>query len=229
MFDFTAPTDLHDSQERLTRTVYLLDQFGDRAFLSQMPVLDDGEIGEAHVIDPNQFIETLREAQNIDNSESVGLIDQRLLVKNSKHMVWMYTPTPDQPFYYRHMNKRLATPINWPTLVFKRTGQSLSVCVLQHKTRPSLNTRVYHAPLPNVYKSGSICLGGCVLPMTDDIDAITEEYLNSVKTHLNFDGGFRGVDAMTDKQYFQYIQRKTKEKIKVSELTPFGTLKDFIA
>lgn len=229
MFEFTAPFDRQDSQQRIARTVYLLEQFGDKAFLSQMPVEDDGEIGQGHVIDPNQFIETLREAQNTDDSDGVDLIDRRLLVKNSKHMVWMYTPNPDQPFYYHHQNKRLAKPIHWPTFVFKRTGQSLSVCVLQHKTRPSLNTRVYHAPLPNVYKSGSICLGGCVLPLTDDIDAITEEYLNSVKTHLNFDGGFRGVDAMTDKQYFQYIQRKTKEKIKVSELTPFGTLKDFIA
>ncbi|MFA0698170.1 hypothetical protein, partial [Vibrio sp. 10N.222.49.C9] len=83
--------------------------------------------------------------------------------------------------------------INWNHLVFcyDKSTTSLCVAVTQHAKRCTATTRLYFAPLPNVWQNTSICLGSVNLPKTEDIDEIAKAYINSTKTHLNHTGMFR--------------------------------------
>lgn len=176
------------------------------------------------VVSPEAVLEKL----SADRVCETDIIDSRILVNTKSKLVWHYTPSPKQPLYYRYNNHSMATPIQWCSFVLKRQGQGLSIAVVRSKQRPTLSTRLYRAPLPNVYQSGQICLGSCVLPDTVNVDAISEEYLNSAKTHLIYKSPLRGQETLSDTELFTWLQSKITAPIRVSELAPFGTLADFI-
>lgn len=230
MIDFTSTKDTTiDTLQQSRKTLFLLERFGSEAYISQMNVSQDGTVEEAQVIDPAQFIEQLQDTSSNSLYAKSEILDERILVKSTSKLAWYYQPKPSQRLFYKQSGRTLNAKINWCTFVFVRVQKRLFVGVIQHNKRPNAKTRVYAAPLPNVYeKTGSICLGSCVLPDTMDIDKISETYLNSVKTHLNSQSQFRAKKTTTDKEYFDYISSKQEEKIKVSELAIMGTLSDFI-
>ncbi|PSU31663.1 hypothetical protein [Photobacterium lutimaris] len=179
------------------------------------------EIHNPKVINPSTLVEKL-------NLKQSGLIDPRVLVDSGNTLIWQYTPSPDQCLYYKYRNKTFAKPIKWCNFIFKLQGNGLSVFAVQHKSRPTEKTRLYFAPLPNVYSSGIICLGSCSLPRNKDIDVISECYFDSVKTHLNNRKLLRDHKEVSDTQFLNWIKTKTTSPIRVSELKPFGTLKDIL-
>lgn len=130
---------------------------------------------------------------------------------------------------YQHKGSSFAAPIQWCNFVFKLQDGALSVVVSRGKSRINGNTKLYHAPLPNVYESAKICLGSCTIPNSTDIDQISEAYFNSTKTHFNCNKSFRSKKQKTPKEYAQWLKTKVKSSIKVSELTSFGTLNQFIS
>ncbi|MFL7013649.1 hypothetical protein [Enterovibrio norvegicus] len=228
MIDFDTPQDYSlGSTQSSKKTLFVFEQFGTEGFVSQINVRQNGELDTPKVIDPQELVQKLSEANAYSRNED-DLIDPRILVKSSRKLVWFYQPKPRQPLFYKLGASTFSKPIQWPTFVFKRTGTALSVCVIQNNSRPNNNTRVYHAPLPNVYKTGAICLGSCVLPLTNDVDALSEAYLNSIKTHLNYNNGLRHQPQLTDAKYFKWVKSKIKSPISVSELAPYGTLESFI-
>lgn len=179
------------------------------------------EIYNPKVINPTTLVDKL-------NLKQSGLIDPRVLVDSGNTLIWQYTPNPEQCLYYKYRDKTFAKPIKWCNFIFKLQGNELSVFAVQHKSRPTEKTRLYFAPLPNVYSSGNICLGSCSLPRNKDIDAISECYFESVKTHLNNRKLLRGHKEVSDTQFFNWIKSKTTTPIRVSELKLFGTLKDIL-
>ncbi|WP_428774871.1 hypothetical protein [Vibrio sp.] len=223
---FEQPTidrDNSNHSQQCTQLLFLLEQYnGKETFVSSIP-LKNGQIGTPIVIDPQELIEKLTTQDN-----TVELIDDRILVKTASKLVWTYQPAATQPLYYRHNKHSFTKPIKWPKLIFKLENGRLAVCVAPNRKRPSLSDTVYHAPLPNVYESGNICLGSCSLPVTNNIDQIAETYLNSTKTHLNFSGALRAHKKLSQSQYFKWMKTKHTDRIKLSELAPIGSLNKFI-
>lgn len=229
MFSFNQTCDSTvDQKGNLARTLFLLEQYGSDSFISQMQISNNNEISLPVTINPVELIEALSTATTLNSNTQSELIDPRILVKTANKLVWHYTPKATQRLYYSHANKKINAPIMWCNFVFMLQGKQLSVAAVQHKTRPNANTRLYHAPLPNVYQSGKICLGNCTMPDTLDIDALSETYFDSVKTHLNFKGQLRANKETSQSQYYEYIKSKINQPIRVSELTPFGSLQTFI-
>lgn len=229
MFSFSQTSDSTiDPKGNSSRTLFLLEQFGNDGFISQMSISNNNEIGTPVTINPTELIEALSTATTLTANTQSELIDPRILVKTANKLVWHYTPKATQRLYYSHGNQKINAPIKWCNFVFMLQGKQLSVAAVQHKTRPNAKTRLYHAPLPNVYQSGKICLGSCTMPDTLDIDVLSETYFDSVKTHLNFKGQFRAHKNTSQQQYYQYIKTKVNNPIRVSELNPLGTLADFI-
>ncbi|ENM5835483.1 hypothetical protein NTH44_003593 [Vibrio metoecus] len=211
-----------------SRTLFLIEQIGSEGFVSKMDIDSEGNIGSSIVINPSELIERMYEAQSNNNSHSKSLLDERILVKNCDELVWYYKPEDKQRFFYRHEGRTINAPIKWPTFIFRKTGNELKVGVIQHNKRPTLTTRIYYAPLPNVYDSGKICLGSCTLPNTFDVDEISKAYFNSVKTHINNKKMLRAFKMISQEDYFQFISKKKTEPVRVSELTVYGTVKQFI-
>lgn len=131
--------------------------------------------------------------------------------------------------YLKSNGQSLALKIKWPNLLFARKGKALFVAVLQHKTRPTNKTRLYLAPLPNVYANHNICLGSVSLPDNNDIDEISMAYIESTKTHLS-NSDFWRKGGLTIERYVQWIKQKADSKtpISVSELKYSGTVSEFI-
>lgn len=218
---FSEPTDTDTPRQEPQRELYLLESVGSLSYLSVFDVKGK-KVSNERTIAPEELIAKL------SCTDSDTWIDSRILVSTPQKLVWHYTPEPDQNLYYKHGSNKIISPIKWCSFVFKRVGKNLSVVALQHKTRPKLTTRVYHAPLGNVYASSAICLGTAQLPDTNDIDEISKTYFESVKTHINNTNFLRGKDKLTNQDYFDWISEKRTKPIRVSELEPFGTVKDFI-
>ncbi len=218
---FSEPTDTDIPRKTPHRELYLLESMGTQSYLSVFDV-NGKQVSNERTINPEELIAKLQ------CTDSDAWIDSRILISTPRKLVWHYTPEPDQNFYYNHGSNRIISPIKWCSFVFKRVGKNLSVVALQHKTRPKPTTRVYHAPLGNVYASSAICLGTVQLPNTNDIDEISKAYFESVKTHINNTAFLRGIENLTNLDYFNWINEKRTRPIRVSELKPFGTVQDFI-
>ncbi|MFC5079548.1 hypothetical protein VTH8203_01536 [Vibrio thalassae] len=222
MFNF-EPVENVANNITYRKEAFVLEHFGKESFLTAYDVNDDNTIANARVISRAEFIESLC-------SNSVNeIIDPRILVNSAMLKVWTYTPRPNQPLFFNYAKRKFASPIKWCTFVFKYQKGSLSVGVIRAaKTRPTLETKVYYAPLPNIYSSGNICLGSCTLPTNGSIDEISEAYLNSTKTHFNYKNLFRDPTLGCYSNYYAWLERKRTEPIKVSELSVMGTLGTFI-
>lgn len=81
--------------------------------------------------------------------------------------------------------------VPWPDLVFAATDNRISLAALATRGRPRLGTRIYHAPLFNVYESGAVCLGSAQVGEmlgTQSIPAFEDAIFGSLFSHGNFRG-----------------------------------------
>ncbi|MDF9399070.1 hypothetical protein [Vibrio sp. 1180_3] len=207
------------------REAFIVEHFDKESFVTAYDIDLQNKISNARVVNRDDLIDALKTA---NHSNGLDILDPRILVSTPSTMVWTYKPSKYQPLYYRHNNRTFAKPILWCTFIFKYHQGRLSVCVAPNGKRPTVNTRVYCAPLPNVYQSGKICLGTCQLPTTGNIDEISEAYFNSTKTHMNSNGLFRKKKSLGNTDYYAWLQSKVETPIRVSELAVYGTLNNFI-
>ncbi|MCY9870508.1 hypothetical protein [Vibrio barjaei] len=151
------------------------------------------------------------------------LTDERVFLDNAQYLGWTYQTTDKTKLFYSHETKVIANSFPFPPLIFllHKTKRTLSIYATQHKTRPKMTTRLYCAPLPNINNFGHVCLGSLVLPKENNIDAISEAYFQSTKTHLNNKDLFRG-KSVTNQEYYNWALEviKTKRKVSVKELAP---------
>ncbi|MDN2483880.1 hypothetical protein [Vibrio agarivorans] len=207
--------------------LYMVESLGTQTFITQYDTTKENTAINPVVISPSDLITKLRESTNEDGE--LDIIDPRLLVDNGTCRVWVYTPEPDQPLYYNYGKKqRVQTVKKWCPLLFKMVDGKLYVAALRYGTRPKMDTRIYHVPLPNVYSNGSICLGDVKLPKHFDVDAVSKAYLDSNKSHLNYTGGFRRKGTLKNEEYFEWLIRRDSEPMRVSELSVMGTVEQFI-
>lgn len=214
------------------KQIFVVETISNKTFITEYAQVA-GKVSGGQVLSTNEFIEVvsqLRKLPTDTTAKSKALIDSRILLDDGFSLVWTYTPEPDQNLYYSHGGHGFIGVIQWPTFIFRRSGNQLSIGVIQsrHK-RPTLDTKVYRAPLPNISGTGAICLGSAKLPKSNlDIDAIAKAYLDSTKTHFGYSNCFRHKKEITAAQYVKWLKQKESEPVRVSELAVFGTVKDFI-
>lgn len=202
----------------------LLEHVDGQSFVTAFDLDSQGAVKGKRIVNPSDLVTKFSSQQDTDK----GFIDPRILVNTRGKIVWHYTPRSNQNLYYRYGSNSMAKPIKWCSFLFKYESGRLSIAVLRSKQRPTLTTRIYHAPLPNVHSNGDICLGSCVLPKTGNIDQISEAYFESTKTHMLSGCRLRGKENLSDKDLFKWLESKVENPIRVSELTPFGTVQNFI-
>lgn len=232
---------LHKEQHgQKSKQIFILEKTSGRTFITEYKSNETG-IGAGRVLKLEEFTDSVNTAledqyskinknNKINKKNDLGLLDERIILMKHNKLVWKYTPKPSQFLYLKYGSSGYVGKFNWPTLVFKLENRTLSVAVLRSsKNRPTSDTRIYHAPLPNIYVNGNICLGTALLPKGNDIDEISEAYLNSTKT--NFLKGmtcFRNKEIKSMSHYLKWVKEKAHDKIKVSELAPMGTITSFI-
>ena len=116
-----------------------------------------------------KMIRELTKAVMLKNNVGVGFFPPNLLSYDDKidtKLLWWSPPGRRQLFFHKGTKIPNGTA-NCPALLFYVKGQKLNVWALKRKRRPTLKTRVYAAPFPNVGHRGSVCMGTAKIPEHD--------------------------------------------------------------
>lgn len=92
------------------------------------------------------------------------LLTPNVLLSLPEETLW-YRPAQRRAMWIRYGKTRRALTVPWPALVFHARDGGLRIAALRAANkRPDENTRLYHAPLMNIYENGSLCLGNITPP-----------------------------------------------------------------
>ncbi len=103
--------------------------------------------------------QTLADELRQSASTSLGFLDGRLLAASTAGaLVWWCPPArrelPATASVGLHAGERW-----WPGLVLSTRGEGLSVWAVRGDARPKSETRLYRAPLGNIFDNGAMCSG----------------------------------------------------------------------
>lgn len=110
--------------------------------------------------------ETVEEALRLFNGQQRErkLLDANVLFSSPDETLW-YRPAQRRPIWFQRGKQKRMLTVPWPALVFHARNGGLRVAALRATNkRPDENTRLYHAPLMNIYANGSLCLGNIAAP-----------------------------------------------------------------
>ncbi|MBM5458915.1 PRTRC system protein B [Pseudomonas sp. P66] len=168
------------------------------------------------------------------NIESeVEFIDTRILVKSRTALVWYNAP---QVIDVQFKGATHTAPI--PGLIYIATPGKLRCYAFKGKSRPTPDTKLYFAPLGNMYAGGSFCTGNVDVPKDNNIASIPgwERFvLNCTNTHM----GTKSLKTPTEYKdviaFYKKLSDTNAKSFPASELMPVThkanqlTLRDAVA
>lgn len=93
------------------------------------------------------------------NPVDQGFVPGNRLYQSRALTVWHVPGTTRKMFLRRHGAGVTHLTVRWPHLVFAVLRGALYLAAVAGSRRPAPDTRLYHAPLMNLYDSGLVCLG----------------------------------------------------------------------
>lgn len=102
-------------------------------------------------------------ASTARQKKGLQLFDARLLGAGSNYAIWRI-PGRLAPMWFRTGEKIEERRVPWPNLVAVATGGRLYLAATRSGNRPGPNTRLYHAPLMNVWATTQLCTGSAPEP-----------------------------------------------------------------
>jgi PRTRC genetic system protein B len=172
--------------------------FGDSSITTYHGFDESEAMLPGKIVELSEVISALSEADE-SNSRSVnGWVSERVLFNSPKTLVW-YKPKHKSVLWFRGNGKASSVAVTYPALVFvvDRTAKRMSVFACPSNSRPTPETRLYHAPVMNVYSNGSLCQGTAPLPADLDgcsealLTACEDTLLSSYFTHVNHPNTFK--------------------------------------
>ncbi|WP_421527015.1 PRTRC system protein B [Pseudomonas brenneri] len=97
----------------------------------------------------------------------IEFIDPCILVKSRRMLVWYH-----QPQVINVLFKEEAHTAPIPGLIFIATPGKLRCYAFKGKARPTPHTKLFYAPLGNMYTNGSFCTGNCDTPKDNALASI---------------------------------------------------------
>jgi PRTRC genetic system protein B len=82
-------------------------------------------------------------------------------------VVW-FTPAAVVPLLFQKSLNIPSGPAAVPPLIWKATANSLSVYACKDADRPTVTTRLAHAPFFNLYENGQVCMGTVAVSIPSD-------------------------------------------------------------
>lgn len=168
----------------------------------------------------------------------VSLLPPNVVSISETYIAWT-VPAQVRPMLFNITGipmKKIDVP--WPRLlmVTNRNGK-LAVAALKTNGRVSSRTRLYQAPLMNVYANGNVCTGSATLPNEcgiDQIKAWESVMFDSAFSHVNNPStlslaGDKAVDNKAHYRFWLSLSKKKADKFPNEHLNPlrYG-VEDFI-
>jgi PRTRC genetic system protein B len=149
-------------------------------YVEAFDVNKTGRLVDPHplsVIESQQLAQSLLATDRLSHHflQPQGLIPQQVLYTRSGQngfAVW-YTPPTRRRLQFTNALGLTDGSYALPALLWKADRESLSVYGLKHSTKPSLSSKLFHAPFFNIYDSGNVCMG------TVDIEIDRNTFLES--------------------------------------------------
>jgi len=218
---FTASQSQH---ERLRPTkaivVHQSEDTSQQAVLTLHPIYHDSEIPRLSAgrlftaFDEQCLFDILN--NNFRQHQQVSFLPHNVLAITSTLLAWYVPPRVATMFFrFGKINRRLCVP--WPSLIFKVSEGRLSVVAIKTRSRPTEKTRVFHAPLMNIYASTEVCTGNIRLPdswTVDDMSAWETVIYDTYNTHTNHSATLRLTDrkSVDDQDHFHFWRDLAKQK-----------------
>jgi PRTRC genetic system protein B len=191
--------------------------------------IKNGKMALGEVISVEELSQTLIDLQTKNTSIKSTIapsefIESNIIASSSKMLAW-HTPRKEQTLFLSKSSVKVTLP---PLLYVYRPAMghgnaSLAIFALAANKRPTAETKLYHAPLMNIYGDGKLCLGSMIIPqkITDTTTKTVEnEFFGSKFTHPN-------TQKITRKpvniEVFYHQKEKSGKPIMTSELMPMNT------
>jgi PRTRC genetic system protein B len=108
----------------------------------------------------SQILQTAQEKQD-SYLKSRGLLPANILYVNQQangYAVW-YTPPQEVNLFFVDGLNIPSCKYSVPAMVWRANAEHLHVFALKGKVKPSVTTKLCHAPFLNLYSSGQVCMG----------------------------------------------------------------------
>lgn len=146
-------------------------------------------------------------------SDAIPLIPENVLTVEPDAVTW-FLPAMRAPMHCKDAKgKRHALDVVWPHLILRVVRRELFVVAVDSAQRPTRQSRLYAAPLANVYAETSVCTGSATLPRgsdTDSIDGWNRVLLGTYNTHVNHPGTL--ANGATSEQLLTFWQRRVGKR-----------------
>ncbi|WP_347990298.1 PRTRC system protein B [Methylomonas sp. AM2-LC] len=136
--------------------------------------------------DLEQMLIDLLDKKHMDND----FISPNIISMSSRHIAWTIAgKVRPMIFRLRGENKTFKINVPWPNmLVVARSSGQVAIAAIGNNRRPNANTKVYRAPLMNIYDDGRVCVGSAAIP-----DGVTQNHISEWESII-FDTAFSHIN-----------------------------------
>jgi PRTRC genetic system protein B len=209
---------------------------GEEAYLEYRDIRNVGgkeQLGEGKPLTRNSLQEMLGVVLAADKTQIATLkqlLPSTVLYVDGRpgrnRLVW-YTPAMRRNIHIEGTGKKIKKGMVWvPAMLYAVAGETLNVFAMATGTkRPEPGTKLYNAPLPNVYNEGNVCMGNVKKPakiveISELIAAWDKAFWNSEFTH-DVAGNTRLKSKKPTAQLIKRLMR-TRGKFPIRELVLSG-------
>lgn len=138
----------------------------------------------------NEIKQLLSSLSHTDNT--TGLLPENVLSHSQSHLLWYLPSHVDSMWFSKQFNTKepLHLEVTYPNLIFFANHHGLSIISYKGKKRPTSQTKVFHAPLWNLYSDQTMCSGSVEKPSNFYFASMTlwqDTVFKSYFSHTNYD------------------------------------------
>ncbi len=161
--------------------------------------------------------EILRDILNNNTEAGSVLLPANMLVSSSRRLVW-HVPAAVRTMYLNINTRIKRLKVPWPALVMRVDSGTLYVAALSASSRPNDKTKLYRAPLANVYHDGRVCTGDADIPggwriahMKSWESVIFDTAYSHINNPVTLRLGGSGNNQVNDAQHFAFWRQLALE------------------
>lgn len=159
-----------------------------------------------------QLVDILKQQSNRRTRQ---LLPENVILTGHDEIAW-WVPGYTKPMWFQIDNRTICIKVPWPPLLFHAKSGSLSVAALADAQRPGAKTKLYHAPIMNVYAHGGVCLGSAPRPESSDVVSMPgweDAVFKTLFTHTNHKRTLRvGKTDVSNTKHLQIWRELAKQK-----------------
>ncbi len=210
-------------------------QYRTSDFLASMHDFVTNEQGESVIgagrLMSKEDVESVLRSMLEMGKRKVSLLPPNVVSISETHLAWT-VPAQVRPMLFNITGMPMKNiDVPWPRLfmVANRNGK-LAVAALKTKGRVGAKTKLYQAPLMNVYANGNVCTGSATLPDECGIDQIKvweSVMFDSAFSHVNNQSTLslvgekdKSVDNKAHYRFWLSLSRKKVAKFPAEHLNP---------